>query len=465
MRGVMRILLNFLSCRWKLSSKSIIIGMIIFFGGNYIILRSMFARNYTNETKVGHSTEDDGVIVKQNVYHNNRKDNTNEFIESLVDKSQNVGNGKSPHKFNRETEAPVGNENHIDVKNVDHENKKDGKFKIALLIISCNRVEVRRCLDKIFEHKPKDYPIEIIVSQDCGHKATADVIRSYGDRIKFIQQPDLGPVHGVPNNMHRFMGYYKISRHFQFALGKVFEMTDSDSVIIVEDDIEIASDFFDYFLATRKLLEVDNTLFCVSAWNDNGKEDSVDPSAIDVLYRSDFFPGLGWMMTRKLWNEIGPNWPKGFWDDWMRDPKQRKDRSCIRPEISRTKTFGRIGVSQGQFYDQYLKYIRLNNQAFPFRDYDLSYLMKSKYDEEFLEKVYTTPEVDSQQATSKGASDVRITYNNHYEFENFARRFGLMSDFKAGVPRTAYHGVVTFFRGGHRIYIAPPKNWKGYKEH
>lgn len=35
-----------------------------------------------------------------------------------------------------------------------------------------------------------------------------------------------------------------------------------------------------------------------------------------------------------------------YWDDWMRRPEQRKDRACIRPEISRTRTFGKIGVSK-----------------------------------------------------------------------------------------------------------------------
>src|SRR6218665_3042758 len=35
-----------------------------------------------------------------------------------------------------------------------------------------------------------------------------------------------------------------------------------------------------------------------------------------------------------------------FWDDWMRHPDQRRDRTCIRPEISRTSTFGRQGVSK-----------------------------------------------------------------------------------------------------------------------
>ena len=29
----------------------------------------------------------------------------------------------------------------------------------------------------------------------------------------------------------------------------------------------------------------------------------------DLLYRSDFFPGLGWMLTSDLWHELKPKWP------------------------------------------------------------------------------------------------------------------------------------------------------------
>ena len=31
-----------------------------------------------------------------------------------------------------------------------------------------------------------------------------------------------------------------------------------------------------------------------------------------------------------------------YWDDWIRKPEQRKDRACIRPELPRTKTFGKV---------------------------------------------------------------------------------------------------------------------------
>ena len=56
-----------------------------------------------------------------------------------------------------------------------------------------------------------------------------------------------------------------------------------DSVIIVEDDLDIAPDFFEYFTVGRQLLKADPTLYCVSAWNDNGKGNHVaDPAKLYV---------------------------------------------------------------------------------------------------------------------------------------------------------------------------------------
>lgn len=73
----------------------------------------------------------------------------------------------------------------------------------------------------------------------------------------------------------------------------------------------------------------------------------------ETLYRSDFFPGLGWMINAKIWSELGPKWPNGYWDDWLREPPQRRGRATIRPEVSRSYTFGEVGVSQSQFFSKY----------------------------------------------------------------------------------------------------------------
>lgn len=60
-----------------------------------------------------------------------------------------------------------------------------------------------------------------------------------------------------------------------------------------------------------------------------------------VLFRTECFPGLGWMMTKQLWDrELRQKWPLGYWDDWLREPEQRRDRSCIAPEVGRA--FGHL---------------------------------------------------------------------------------------------------------------------------
>ena len=71
-------------------------------------------------------------------------------------------------------------------------------------------------------------------------------------------------------------GYFKIARHYKFALEKIFMEFNFQSVIITEDDLNIAVDFFDYFEAMYNVMVKDPTIFCASAWNDNGKKQLID---------------------------------------------------------------------------------------------------------------------------------------------------------------------------------------------
>ncbi|XP_076832611.1 alpha-1,3-mannosyl-glycoprotein 2-beta-N-acetylglucosaminyltransferase a [Brachyhypopomus gauderio] len=357
-------------------------------------------------------------------------------------------------------ENKIGNaavKNASSVKNPSH-------VVIPILVMACNRVTVKRCLDKLLEYRPSAELFPIIVSQDCGHAETANVIASYGSQLTHIKQPDLSDI-SVPASHRKFQGYYKISRHYHWALNQVFKTFAYSSVIVVEDDLEVAPDFFEYFKALYPLLKSDPTLWCVSAWNDNGKEGYIDPGKSSFLYRTDFFPGLGWMLLKELWLELEPKWPSSFWDDWMRNPDQRKDRSCIRPEISRTLTFGRKGVSLGQFYDKYLRFIKLNTEFVPFTKMDLSYLEQRKYNEAFEKDVYSAPVVTAEELQSgklSGPGPFRLQYSSPESFKMLARNLGLMDDLKSGVPRAGYRGVVSFFLRGRQIYIAPPAGWKQY---
>ncbi|XP_067865720.1 alpha-1,3-mannosyl-glycoprotein 2-beta-N-acetylglucosaminyltransferase-like isoform X2 [Heterodontus francisci] len=335
---------------------------------------------------------------------------------------------------------------------------------LPVLVIGCDRPTIRRCLDKLLYYRPSKELFPILVSQDCGHEETAKVIASYGDQVMHIRQPDLTDLR-VPAEHRKFQGYYKISRHYRWALNQVFHTFKYQAAIIVEDDLEVAPDFFEYFRAVFPLLLEDPSLWCASAWNDNGKEQMVDTKQPEALYRTDFFPGLGWMLLKATWEELEPKWPGAFWDDWMRSPAQRCDRSCIRPEVSRTMTFGRKGVSNGQFFDQHLKFIKLNDHFVPFTQLDLSYLKKERYDLDFPQRVYSVPALrveELQRNERMELRQVRVQYSSRDTFKAFAKVLGVMDDLKSGVPRAGYRGIVSFMYRGRRVYLAPPKDWTGY---
>ena len=102
-----------------------------------------------------------------------------------------------------------------------------------------------------------------------------------------------------------------------------------------------------------------------------------DPAA---LLRSDFFPGLGWMLTARVWRTLAPAWPEAYWDDWMRSDAVRRGRQCVRPEVSRTYNFGERGSSVGQFFRAHLRDIRLNDAFVRFTARDLGYLRADAFE-------------------------------------------------------------------------------------
>jgi len=367
---------------------------------------------------------------------------------------------------------------HIDNSNNKiNNNALNHEDKIGVLVMACNRPSVQFHVEQLFKYrKYNENKFPIVVSQDCAHKQTKSAILGLKDQLyDFIEQPDQGDVAEIPRNQAHMMGYYKISRHYKWALDQMFLKHKFESVIITEDDLNIATDFFQYFEKMNEILKQDETLFCVSAWNDNGKKDCIknDP---ELVHRTDFFPGLGWMLTRQFWLEISEKWPKAFWDDWLRNVEQRKERSCIRPEISRTEmsSKGKMGVSNGQFFDTYLQYIVLNVQPVDWLRKDVSYLLKSNYDERFDKEVNAADvaDIDAKEFTKDmqmyenkypAGSKVRLKYTSKKDFIALARLFGIMIDFKAGVPRTAYKGVVRVLKNSREYFLVPSQSpWKGY---
>ncbi|WKX89943.1 hypothetical protein Q1695_009075 [Nippostrongylus brasiliensis] len=349
--------------------------------------------------------------------------------------------------------------------------KKRRKWEdpIPVLVFACNRADaVSSLLRKLIELRPSKELFPIIVSQDCNDEKVRSAVNQFLGDVQYVKHQSAEEAQvDVPFHHTQYATYYYIARHYKLALEHVFDKLGYNSVILLEDDLDISTDFFEYFSGTRYLLDLDPMLWCVSAWNDNGKAGNIDRNAHSLLYRSDFFPGLGWMMTRTLWKEVGPKWPAGFWDDWLREPENRKDRQCIRPEISRTKmtSFGKLGASKGLFFNKHLARVILNDVYVAFTSMDLDYLLNPKYDGDFNRTVFQeSPLMSVEDAVrftlhnGNAGRSIRVEYNGNEDYIRKADTFHVMHDFKAGVPRTAYQGVVTCFFNGVRVFLVPDRN-------
>jgi alpha-1,3-mannosyl-glycoprotein beta-1,2-N-acetylglucosaminyltransferase len=210
------------------------------------------------------------------------------------------------------------------------------------------------------------------------------------------------------------------------------------------------------------------------------------------------------MLSRPTYEGLLP-WPRGYWDDWMREPPQRRGREVLRPEISRTFHFGQKGGTSGNIYSSYLDSIQLNVADVNWAQEDVGYLERDvcvarasalgqggggrqvlphvkhrslahrslahrspsllptiRYDARFKQRVLSAQVVDAGSAKQRAGSngDVLVEYrglsNGGSCFERVAKQLGIMDNIKANVPRTAYKGVVEFAWNGGYIFVAPP---------
>ena len=153
-----------------------------------------------------------------------------------------------------------------------------------------------------------------------------------------------------------------VDQHIFSAIRLAFS-NDHSFGVIIEEDLELAPDFLDLMITSAPVLAKDQTLFCVSAWNDNGFKGQVsDPSA---LMRTDILPGLGFMLTRSSAMSLLKMW-KGNdfwgWDFWMRRSVANDLRECIAPEIPRVLHIGEGGIhiKENSFYEKLMDVAKIS---------------------------------------------------------------------------------------------------------
>jgi alpha-1,3-mannosyl-glycoprotein beta-1,2-N-acetylglucosaminyltransferase len=89
-----------------------------------------------------------------------------------------------------------------------------------------------------------------------------------------------------------------------------FECLGAPRLLFLEDDLLVSPDFFSYFEAGAWVLYNDESVWCISAWNDHGQAGRARNNT--ALYRTDVMPGLGWMLNAWTAHQLISTWPTGI---------------------------------------------------------------------------------------------------------------------------------------------------------
>ncbi|KAA0712945.1 Protein O-linked-mannose beta-1,2-N-acetylglucosaminyltransferase 1 [Triplophysa tibetana] len=228
---------------------------------------------------------------------------------------------------------------------------KNNVFNIPVAVIAGNRPNyLYRMLRSLLSSHGVN-PLMITVFIDGYYEEPMDVVELFG--LKGIQHTPIS----IKNA--------RVSQHYKASLTATFNLhPDADFAIVLEEDLDLSIDFFSFLSQTIHLLSDDDSLYCISAWNDQGYEHTAEDSSL--LYRVESMPGLGWVLKKSIYkDELEPKWPTPEklwdWDMWMRMPEQRKGRECIIPDVSRSYHFGIIGLNMnGYFHEVYFKKHKFN---------------------------------------------------------------------------------------------------------
>lgn len=229
---------------------------------------------------------------------------------------------------------------------------------IPIVLLTCNRPQLLdQTLNSLFKVRGVSKS-SIVVAQDGTMKDVSDIAKQRG--LVLVQNTEgIRLRGGMPID-----GGSRIAMHYKYALTTAFNLhPTAPALIVIEDDLLFSPDMYEYFANVSPILERDSSTFLVSAWNDNGFRGKVrNPH---TLLRTEFFPGLGWLLPRALYKqELEAKWPSEHWDHWLRSERQHKNREIIYPQVPRTYHNGIQGTFMNlETHNRYFRNIAYNTDG------------------------------------------------------------------------------------------------------
>lgn len=341
------------------------------------------------------------------------------------------------------------------------------KNHLPIVLLACNRPEVLSKTIKSLMEVRGVLKENVAISQDGLLQSVSDIAKSYGFRLFQNAKNSIEP---------GFDESSPIAKHYKFSLEEAFKaFPDAPAIIVIEDDLLFSPDFLEYMEAVGPILDVDQSVMAVSAWNDNGFIDKVrNPHA---LVRTNFFPGLGWLLSRKLFTEeLDRAWPLQHWDHWLRSPEITRDREIVHPEVPRSYHNGIKGTFMNvDTHNKYFRDIAYNTDStVTWQDhYRLvetvggatteiklpiyTEAVKRVYESRIREMIYTCTHAKSvsdilQSEPALYCLWIDVNPSTDYgpsEFEVVAKFFGIWHEHKRG----AHNGLHEFRWNGETSYI------------
>ena len=331
----------------------------------------------------------------------------------------------------------------------------------AIVIVAHNRLkELQSCLDSLLA-LPEASLFRVVVSLD--DESSFAMMEAGIEEVKRAHEVDIqvwkatARAEEGEGEMQKWfkMNAGKIASHYWQVFERAFMVENWEQTIFTEEDLIFSPDFLALFRSTAGLLELDSSLWCISAWNDFGfKGTAQDPCR---LQRTSYFPGLGFLLKRQAWLQIRAEWPSAptmGWDYWMRVAFRMFDKECIVPEISRSHHAAAKGSSvsstrQLQLFEAmaFATWPSSCNVSEPCNHFgNVSYLLKDHYEDWLREAIAEAPRTSVEQLQVESKKVLHVLPFQREDFLRLAEPAGLLPrNSRGSIPhdlRSEHYGVM-----------------------
>lgn len=218
----------------------------------------------------------------------------------------------------------------------------DGRLRmlsIPVLMPACDRPQFLAPVLRSLKNSNAADRFSLIVSLDCTHDA--EVLRLLREEAPphTVVLHHRKPFFGLP--ALAFGNEYFTSQNVFFLLDTAFHHLRAAGAIVIESDVEVAVDFYEFFSWALQEADRKSDVFSVNGYNKHSE------TANDLAeMKEDEFMVWGWAVSRSRWRLIRRRFTStNNWDHTMERMRQDAGLVSWTPAVARTRHIGFSGIN------------------------------------------------------------------------------------------------------------------------